>query len=151
MDTRKLYNFIFSSLTNITVGGDGAIIESGYAQTCPGNTTGKSLATSYHATERRQEIDLLQMGFPKEYLDACPEITVSDWGLSRGDCPGILTLRVTLLDKKNKKIDEYDSGPVTCPHQHWLEIKHTFKNYKKGVRKIVYTDIGSDSKFWAGW
>lgn len=91
------------------------------------------------------------MGFPEEYLDACPDITVSDWGLSRHDCPGILDLKVTLLDKDNKEIAKYDSGPITCPNNRWLEVTHTFRKYKKGVRKIVFMDIGRDSRFWAGW
>src|SRR5690606_5205150 len=121
------------------------------ALTCPGNTSGRSIATSYNYTIRQQEIDLLELGFPEEFLDACPDITVSDWGLSSIKCPGVLTLKITLLDKNKKVIEQYDSGIVNCPTDRWLEVRYTFKNYKKGVREIIYSDIGTETRKWSGW
>ncbi|XP_019367092.1 PREDICTED: F-box only protein 6-like, partial [Gavialis gangeticus] len=121
----------------------------------PGPDARKYFVTSYGLCLKSQIIDLKKEGYWEELMDKCrPDITVSDWYAARFDCGCRYQLQVQLLSADHLVLEEFCPEPVIIDQwsdAKWKEMSYTFRNYKPGVRYILFKHGGQDTQFWAGW
>ncbi|XP_072442984.1 F-box only protein 2-like [Chiloscyllium punctatum] len=120
-----------------------------------------SLSTCFNAAlhnrwcEKSQLINLISEGFEAGILDNIqPPITLRDWYAGRHDCGFEYEPHVELLSEDMSKIQEYKTDKIRGPQWNdaeWREVSNTFTNYGSGVRYVMFTHGGKDSKWWAGW
>lgn len=131
-------------------GGNGWAARSNTGATYPEGYTGH-YATSYGWDRKNQIIDLVAAGYTAGKMDLSPEIEVSEYILSRGDCQGKYQMVVKLLaEDKTTVIAEYSSGTLLPARNVWTLHAHIFKGYGAGVRYISFEHAGVDSNWWAG-
>ncbi|VDM96396.1 unnamed protein product [Onchocerca ochengi] len=110
----------------------------------------------------------------------CPPITISEYYTCRFDCTSKYLLEVQLLfDKSMPLAFRPMPGILICsqyrrldhqrnvPHRdnttntsitrvrmlrepEWQKIEHTFSNYPRGIRYVLFQHSGKDEQFWAG-
>jgi hypothetical protein len=132
-------------------GGDGWEIENKGAE-CPATVAMGcqcNFVTSYEWCRKAQVIDLKRYGFSETQLDSCPPIEVSEWFCARWDCGSDFQLHVKLFDGQRQMIDEWNVSEL-APIEVFKEWKHTFTNYRQGVRYVEFEDAGKDTNWWAG-
>ncbi|KYO31471.1 F-box only protein 6 isoform X1 [Alligator mississippiensis] len=121
----------------------------------PSPAVRKYFVTSYDLCLKSQIIDLKKEGYWEELMDKHrPDIVVSDWYAARFDCGCRYQLKVQLLSADYLVLDEFRPEPVIIDQwsdAEWKEMSHTFRNYKPGVRYILFKHGGQDTQFWAGW
>eukprot|EP00002_Diphylleia_rotans_P026852 TRINITY_DN5372_c0_g1_i1.p1 TRINITY_DN5372_c0_g1~~TRINITY_DN5372_c0_g1_i1.p1 ORF type:complete len:645 (-),score=107.52 TRINITY_DN5372_c0_g1_i1:244-2178(-) len=129
-------------------GGDGWTVGDGFA------SSEKAFVTSFSTCSRQQTIDLLAQGYPEHVLDSSPKIYISET-VQIGHCGGRnsrYSISVRLLDASKNPLPhnsvferefELDDNMVL--------VEHTFKDYPKGVRFVVFEDSAVDGKFWKGY
>ncbi|XP_045714868.1 F-box only protein 6-like [Phyllostomus hastatus] len=111
--------------------------------------------TSYRLCRKSQVVNLKAEGYWEELMDEYrPDIVVTDWFASRGDCGCTYSIRVQLLSADNIALASFEPPPVTIPQWNdatWTEVTHTFSDYPRGVRHILFQHGGKDTQSWAGW
>ncbi|KAL3986301.1 F-box associated region family protein [Acanthocheilonema viteae] len=110
----------------------------------------------------------------------CPPITVSEYYNCRFDCASIYLLEVQLLPNGSMPLEFRPMpGLINCSQYRrlsqernvpvrdettdtsitrvrmlreieWQKIEHTFSNYPKGIRYVLFQHSGKDQQFWAG-
>ncbi|XP_061076831.1 F-box only protein 2-like isoform X2 [Conger conger] len=115
----------------------------------------KYFATSYALCLKKQVVDLLAEGFPADYLDAQPPVTVEDWYCGRSDSGFLYELTVSLLDDNEKILQRFRPDEVAVDAEKddcsWTKVTHKFSGYGPGLRFISFEHGGQDTKGWVGW
>ncbi|XP_055306469.1 F-box only protein 44-like [Sitodiplosis mosellana] len=109
--------------------------------------------TSYGECRKYYTVDLIKEGFTVNILDHLqPPIEISEWYCSRFDCAAVYNIHVYLFNQSGETIDEFifDDTLVEDRQNIWFNVKHEFKNYGQGLRKIRFVHGGCDRQFWAG-
>ena len=115
----------------------------------------KNYVTTYYWCCRWQLIDLYSLGFTPEIMDKIqPPIHISEWFCARWDCGSIFKIMVALLDKDFNFLKVYRRSEETAQWKGgelgWRKVKAIFRDYKPGVRYVLFADGGKDTKWWAG-
>ena len=115
----------------------------------------KNYVTTYYWCCRWQLVDLYDHGFTQEVMDKVqPPIHVSEWFCARWDCGSIFNIMVVLLNKDYKFLKTYQHSEETAQWEGgdlgWRKVTHVFREYKAGVRYVLFVDGGKDTKWWAG-
>ncbi|VDN58609.1 unnamed protein product [Dracunculus medinensis] len=136
-----------------------------------------AFVTSYGWCRMFQCVDLWKKGIKPEFLDKFrPPITVSEIFNCRRDCAAIYALQVHLKKcfGKTQNWEDYKRSPsfLNLPNPiadkttnmyisrvrrmdqwseaKWQKIEHTFEDYPKGIRYVIFDHWGKDEQFWAG-
>uniref|UniRef100_A0A0R3RTK6 FBA domain-containing protein n=1 Tax=Elaeophora elaphi TaxID=1147741 RepID=A0A0R3RTK6_9BILA len=110
----------------------------------------------------------------------CPPVTISEYYTCRFDCASIYLLEVQLLPdgslplefrpmpgtllgpqcrrlEEERDVPQHDETTNTSitrvrmlRDNEWEKIEHTFSNYPRGIRYILFQHGGKDQQFWAG-
>jgi hypothetical protein len=110
--------------------------------------------TSFGNCSKSQTIDLLELGYTAEQLDAQPSISLWEFFVGfneTGSALGIEDLsylRAELRDANGNVLDSYDSGSQIC-NEVWQIHQKSFSDYDKGLRYIYVQHGGQDVEFWA--
>ncbi|XP_045714866.1 F-box only protein 6-like isoform X6 [Phyllostomus hastatus] len=111
--------------------------------------------TSYRLCRKSQVVNLKAKGYWEELMDEVrPDIVVTDWFAARADCGCTYSICVQLLSADNIALASFEPPPVTIPQWNdatWTEVTHTFSDYPRGVRHILFQHGGKDTQSWAGW
>ena len=115
----------------------------------------KNFVTTYFWCCRWQLVNLNDCGFTPALMDTVqPLIHVSEWFRARWDCGSIFKIMVALLDKDFKFLETFTHSEETAQWMGgelgWRKVKHVFRDYKAGVRYVLFVDGGKDTQFWAG-
>lgn len=115
----------------------------------------KNYVTTFYWCCRWQLVDLYDFGFTPEIMNKVqPPIHVSEWFCARWDCGSIFKIMVALLDKDFKFLQTYQHSEETAQWEGgdlgWRKVAHVFRDYKAGVRYVLFVDGGKDTKWWAG-
>jgi len=109
-------------------------------------------ASSYEYCTISQTVDLLSAGYTASELDASPDILSGAYVRSDIYNGGTYTIQVELLTA-NGTVDStiYISNNESINEKiDWIYKPIIITNYGTGIRKIAFTLIGKDKKWWAG-
>ncbi|XP_055326941.1 F-box only protein 6-like isoform X2 [Sitodiplosis mosellana] len=109
--------------------------------------------TSYGECCKNYTVDLIKEGFTANILDHLqPSIKISEWYSCRYDCPAEYTVQVYLLSQSDVQINDFTFEDVLEGDRQniWFNVKHEFKNYGQGIKKIHFVHRGRDRRFWRG-
>jgi len=112
----------------------------------------KCWASSYENCTISQTVDLLSVGYSESELDASPDILSGVYVRADYYNGGTYTTKVELLTANGT----VDSTIYICNNESiiektdWIYKPIVISNYGTGIRKIKFTLIGKDKKWWAG-
>lgn len=109
-------------------------------------------ASSYEYCSLSQTVDLLLAGFTESELDASPDILTGAYVRADIYNGGTYTIKVELLTA-NGTVDStiYISNNESIVEKtDWIYKPIVISSYGTGIRKISFTLIGKDQKWWGG-
>ena len=138
---------------NITMnGGDGWLPFGAYGEAHSGTS---AFTGSYDWVVKNQTIDLVANGYLPSYLDAAPDIFVSEWYKASACCSAtdLYFFSAELLDASLNVVGTFNLGSMMAPASSgntWQNVTNTFSGYGPGVRYVRITHGSRDTEFWAG-
>lgn len=108
---------------------------------------GTSAIHTGYVTNIEQTIDLVEIGYSKDILDASPIIRYSDWIKGSGPITtDSFSFHIVLQDENDEVIDSYSSEWMVTTEE-WQQVTHNFINYGPGLRSITLHRQGIDGEY----